>query len=306
MKSVVIILLLALAAMLYLQFSPEEKSDTTYRFKEKNIPELAKEYPPSNATHHGDGLYSAVLEPATNNLALSNRDVVTVSYDGWSVDSKKHFDSSSKHPNLFKYRVDFGGFNQVIQGWKLIIPIMKEGEKRRVWIPNHLGYGDKAGLPHLTETLVFDITIDSVKRSIATPQLNRYTITPNSSSVTIQPAIQSLLIEESDSDQSPSSTDFVKVSLSIWDEQNLTLYQSSEQSQKPLQLSVKDSIEGISIALQSLKVGEKKRFWISPELLYKNNQRPSLFPKGSIIADIKLLKICQDVQVIIDADRIAK
>lgn len=306
MKIVITIFLLALAAMVYLQFSPEEKSSTIYKFEEKSIPEFATEYPPSNATHHGDGLYSAIIEPATNSLALNRHDVVTVSYDGWSIDSKKHFDSSKKHPKLFKYRVDFGGFNQVIKGWKLIIPVMKEGEKRRVWIPNHLGYGDKAALPHLSETLVFDITIDSVKRAVSAPQLNRYSVTPNSTSAKIQPGIKSSTIEESDSTLSPSPTDFVKVSLSIWDKENGTLYQSSEQTQKPIQLSVNDSVKGISLALQSLKVGEKKRFWISPDLLYKNAQAPALFPKGTIVADIKLLEICQDVEILIDPNKTAE
>lgn len=305
MKCVIITLLLAVAAMVYLQFSPEKKKKALYEFVEKSIPESSAEYPPSNATHHGDGLYSAILEPAKNNLALNQQDVVTVSYDGWSLNSKKHFDSSIKHPKPFKYRVNFGGFNQVIEGWKRIIPIMKEGEKRRVWIPNHLAYGEKARLPHLAETLIFDIQIDAVERALKEPQIDRHPLTPSSHALTVHPGIQSIIIEESDSDQSPSPTDLVKVSLSIWDENN-KLYQSTQQTQKPLQLSLKNSVKGISLALQSLKVGEKKRFWIAPNLLYKNNEGPALFPKGTIIADIQLLEICPEVKILIHPTKPAR
>lgn len=275
----------------FLLKTPEKKSKPGYVFEVLPAPANALEYPPVNAVDHGSGLYSQVLEPAINDLPLRGNDIVAMSYDGWSSPSGYYFDSNKKAGDFLRYRVNFGGFMQPIEGWKRIIPMMKEGEKRRVWIPNSLGYGPNASAPHLLETLVFDMKVEEVKREVRPPLFNRFPVEPTSEAITQKSGLISLLITEGDEGTRPKPTDIVRVQLSIWDKDG-TLVRSTEQQQVALQLSLEDTLPVLSEALQLMKVEDTWRFWIKKELGYGASDGPALFPRDGFIADIKLLEIC--------------
>ncbi len=70
-------------------------------------------------------------------------ETVRVHYTGW-LDVKgqpgKKFDSSVDRGQPFVFKV---GVGQVIAGWDESVLSMKVGEKRRVIIPSHLGYGTR-------------------------------------------------------------------------------------------------------------------------------------------------------------------
>lgn len=69
------------------------------------------------------------------------------------------FDSSYRRGQPFEARV-----NQLVKGWQIVLPMMGEGSKWRLWIPSELGYGDRgagAGIPG-GATLVFDVELIKV------------------------------------------------------------------------------------------------------------------------------------------------
>ncbi len=71
----------------------------------------------------------------------------------------KEFDSSYRRGQPFEARV-----NQLVKGWQIVLPMMSEGSKWRLWIPSELGYGDRgagAGIPG-GATLVFDVELIKV------------------------------------------------------------------------------------------------------------------------------------------------
>lgn len=71
----------------------------------------------------------------------------------------KEFDSSYRRGQPFEARV-----NQLVKGWQIVLPMMSEGSKWRLWIPSDLGYGDRgagAGIPG-GATLVFDVELIKV------------------------------------------------------------------------------------------------------------------------------------------------
>lgn len=86
---------------------------------------------------------------------------VTVHYTGW-LDANgqpgQEFDSSIKRGRPFSFYI---GVGHVIQGWDEGVMTMKVGEKRRLYIPSHLGYGAYgAGAsipPHAN--LIFDVEL---------------------------------------------------------------------------------------------------------------------------------------------------
>jgi FKBP-type peptidyl-prolyl cis-trans isomerase FklB len=85
-------------------------------------------------------------------------DSITAHYKG-SLINGKVFDSSYRRGEPATFNV-----GQVINGWKEILPLMKEGDKWQVFIPSNLAYGERGQGATIgpNETLIFDIELIKV------------------------------------------------------------------------------------------------------------------------------------------------
>ncbi|MEE8378907.1 MAG: FKBP-type peptidyl-prolyl cis-trans isomerase [Gammaproteobacteria bacterium] len=85
-------------------------------------------------------------------------DSITAHYKG-SLINGTVFDSSYKRGEPATFNV-----GQVINGWKEILPLMKEGDKWQVFIPSDLAYGERGqgGTIGPNEALIFDIELIKV------------------------------------------------------------------------------------------------------------------------------------------------
>ncbi len=112
--------------------------------------------PPEAAEVRPSGLASVVLEPGSGDTNPTVRDTVTVHYTGWTTDGKC-FDSSvaRDRPATFPLM-------NVVEGWKEGIPLMTVGERRRLWIPADLAYGERPGPGMPAGMLVFDVELLSI------------------------------------------------------------------------------------------------------------------------------------------------
>lgn len=108
---------------------------------------------PASADKTASGIASRVLVKGTGSVHPKATDQVKVHYSGWTTDGKL-FDSSVLRDEAIVFPL-----NQVIPGWTEGVQLMVEGEKRRLWIPAKLAYGDSppAGAP--AGTLVFDVEL---------------------------------------------------------------------------------------------------------------------------------------------------
>lgn len=84
---------------------------------------------------------------------------ITFHYTGVLAVNNQGFDSSVDRGEPITYPL-----NQLIQGWQQGIPGMKEGGKRRLYIPAALAYGDQSpsALIPANSDLVFDIEVIKV------------------------------------------------------------------------------------------------------------------------------------------------
>jgi peptidylprolyl isomerase len=115
--------------------------------------------PPADALVTASGLRSKVLKPGTGKEHPQRTDRVLVHYSGWTRDGDM-FDSSIMRGEPTAFGVD-----EVIPGWTEALMLMVEGEKRRVWIPSNLAYGDKPERPGAPAgPLVFDVELIEIQR----------------------------------------------------------------------------------------------------------------------------------------------
>lgn len=86
--------------------------------------------------------------------------LLIVQYEGFLEDGTK-FDSSYNHGRPFQFVI---GSKKVIQGWDLGLMGMREGGKRNLFIPSHLGYGEREkGLIKPNSNLIFNIEMLEVR-----------------------------------------------------------------------------------------------------------------------------------------------
>ncbi|KAI8099500.1 FK506-binding protein 2B [Halteromyces radiatus] len=89
-------------------------------------------------------------------------DKLSMHYTGALYETGAKFDSSLDRNQPFEFTL---GVGQVIQGWDQGLKNMCVGEKRKLFIPPHLGYGDRGAGSAIPggATLVFDVELLDVK-----------------------------------------------------------------------------------------------------------------------------------------------
>lgn len=122
--------------------------------------ELILEYISANnldALSTSEGLYYIINEEGTGDRPAVT-DEVLVDYEGYLLDGSV-FDSSYDRgqPAMFF-------LNQVILGWQIGIPYLREGGSAKLIIPSELGYGDSSPSSAIPKNsvLVFDVELIEV------------------------------------------------------------------------------------------------------------------------------------------------
>lgn len=103
------------------------------------------------------GVYYKVLRKGNANGSTPNRgSVVTVHYDGKTINGKTFDSSRGGTPPAFRLR-------DLIPGWNIALTKMRPGDRWEVYIPAEQGYGNfsQPGIPG-GSTLVFDIELIGV------------------------------------------------------------------------------------------------------------------------------------------------
>merc|ERR1719373_1218912 len=102
------------------------------------------------------GVSFRVLHPGKKGQAAADGDVLRVRYDGTLAKSGKRFDKGTMNFRL--------GKGKVIRGWDEGLKGMRKGEKRALFVPARLGYGDKGFPPSIPRNadLEFNVQLLSI------------------------------------------------------------------------------------------------------------------------------------------------
>lgn len=290
MKTLITFVIIVAGLIAYLLLAKDPPAPPSYKPAKIPAPEGALEYPPKGAYHHGEGLYSQTVAPAIDDQALRAYDIVEITYSGWTLETGENFDSSKISGQALRRRVDFGGKNKLIQGWMRVVPEMKLGETRRIWIPKELAYGANPDHHLANNTLIFDLTIESVDRYDSVPDISRHPEEPNQETKQLTSGLQYLSIEKPEQGARPKADDNVVVTLTIWNKEGEIVRSTDSSGRGKLQLAIDHAIPAVNEALQLMTVGETARFWV-PQALGYGDKLPLGFPEGDWIMDLSLLSI---------------
>ncbi len=144
----------ALAAFDKLKGAAEEKLAAEKKKSEAELGQLAAGF---NKTE--SGLHYKILQKGAGDKAKKGA-TVKVHYEG-SLPGGKVFDSSFKRKKPIDFQL---GVGQVIPGWDEGIGMLQVGDKARLLIPSHLGYGSAGagGVIPPNATLIFDVELLAV------------------------------------------------------------------------------------------------------------------------------------------------
>ena len=112
---------------------------------------------PTYATISEDGIGYYLLSEPTTGAHPTLADDIKVHYTGWQTDGTM-FDSSvlREQPAIFP-------LGRLIDGWQKAVPLMRVGERARIWIPGNLAYDLRENRPHAPKgMLVFDVELISI------------------------------------------------------------------------------------------------------------------------------------------------
>ncbi|XP_069118396.1 peptidyl-prolyl cis-trans isomerase FKBP2-like [Argopecten irradians] len=102
------------------------------------------------------------IDPEKCKIKSKKGDTLKMHYTG-TLPEGEEFDSSIPRGEPFTFTL---GANQVIKGWEKGLLGMCEGEKRKLVIPSHLGYGERGAPPKIppNSDLVFEVELLSIDR----------------------------------------------------------------------------------------------------------------------------------------------
>jgi peptidylprolyl isomerase len=227
------------------------------------------------------GLRMLVLKAGSGTDHAAPSDRVRVHYTGWTKDGTM-FDSSLPRgePGLFT-------LTQVIPGWAEALELMVVGEKRKLWIPARLAYGEspKAGAP--VGDLTYEVELTEIIHAPKRPE--DVAAVPKTATVTAS-GLAYRVLSAGSGKVHVKTGDRVVANYSGWTTDGL-LFDSSGLRDGPGTFTVSALIQGWKEGLQLMVVGDKVRFWMPANLAYGDHPKNEDAPAGMLVFDIELLQI---------------
>lgn len=240
--------------------------------------------PPPDAKKTASGLATKVLTPGKGTEKPTATDRVKVHYTGWTKDGRM-FDSSIPRgePTVF-------GVGEVIKGWTEALQLMVAGEKRRVWIPAALAYGDQPRMGTPSGDLVFDVELIEILKAAKPPPVPTDVKAPPKDAKKTESGLAYKVLQKGKGKQHPTATSRVTVHYTGWTTDG-KMFDSSVVRGEPATFPLSGVIKGWTEGVQLMVEGEKTRFWIPAEMGYGATPKRPGAPAGMLVFDIELISI---------------
>lgn len=239
---------------------------------------------PADAEKTASGLATKVLTKGTGTAHPKEIDIVKVELSLWSADGQllQSTAQSGAPAEVPLDQMRIGGF---AEGLKLMVV----GEKRRLWIPAKLAFGDNPPPGAPTDGLVVDAELLGIKEGVAPPAAPADVAAAPADAEKTASGLASKVISKGTGTDHPKASDSVTVHYSGWTTDG-KLFDSSVKRGEPTSFPLTGVIKGWTEGVQLMVVGEKRRFWIPADLAYGESPGGGR-PGGLLVFDIELIKI---------------
>jgi FKBP-type peptidyl-prolyl cis-trans isomerase len=234
--------------------------------------------PPPDAQRTASGLATKVLQPGHGGDHPEPQDLVEVHYTGWTPDGKM-FDSSVPDNAVAQFAVE-----GVIPGWQEALQLMVAGEKRRLWIPSNLAYGDKPQGKAPAGPLVFDVELLKVIKKPRPLPAPEDVAAPPPGAPTTPSGLSYKVISKGSGKRHPRPEQSVEVDYTGWDSAG-KMIDSTKLAGHPATFRAGGLGKGWTEALAVMVEGEKARFWMPAKVVGWGGPAPM------VVYDIELRAI---------------
>ncbi|MES2438176.1 MAG: FKBP-type peptidyl-prolyl cis-trans isomerase [Verrucomicrobiota bacterium] len=239
---------------------------------------------PADSEKSASGLCSKVIEKGTGSTHPKDGDTAKLNLSLWSNDGKL-LESTAQQGAPADVALDQLGIGGLAEGIKLMVA----GEKRQLWIPAKLAFGENPPPNVPAGGLVVEAELISIKEGIPAPATPSDVAAAPADAEKTASGLASKILAKGTGSAHPKSTDNVTVHYSGWTTDG-KLFDSSVKRGEPTSFPLDGVIKGWTEGLQLMVEGEKRRFWIPAGLAYGENPGGGR-PGGLLVFDVELIKI---------------
>lgn len=249
--------------------------------------------PPKDAKRSESGLAWKRLKKGKGKERPGKFDILTLSYTGWTPDGRK-FDSSETYGAPLKVPA-----NHLIYGFSEGARMMLPGEKRRLWIPAALGYGEigqaeQASSRQPLGPLVFDVELVSFEK-VPTPPAAPKDVGRVPDDATVMPTgLAWRVLEAGVGEERPKRTSVVEMKFTVWTADGEVVDSSALRTGVDT-VGVNRLVPGWTTVMMLMLEGERRMIWIPEDLAYQG--APGR-PAGMLAVDAELISIRRDLHQI--------
>jgi peptidylprolyl isomerase len=245
--------------------------------------------PPKGAKKTKSGLVTLVLKKGNGKGHPAKFDTVKVNYTGWTPDGRM-FDSSASHGQAMQVPV-----NHLIHGFAEGIRLMVPGERRRLWIPGKLGYGEKGDPEQAPRqplgTLVFDVELVSFDKAPPVPEAPKDVGRIPPDATRSDSGLAWRVLNEGVGTDKPIETSVVEISYTLWTADGEAV-ESSVLRGGTDTVGISRLVPGWTEGMEQMVEGERRIFWIPEDLAYQGDPHR---PEGMLVVDVTLVQIRRDL-----------
>ena len=246
--------------------------------------------PPKSAKRSESGLAWKVLKKGKGKAHPGKFDTATMNYTGWTSDGRM-FDSSARRGQAMVVPL-----NRVIYGFAEGLKMMTAGEKRRLWIPGNLAYGEKTagteappGQP--LGMLVFDVELVSFEKAPVPPKAPKDVGEIPADATRSNSGLAWRVLQDGAGTEHPVPTSVVQIAYTLWTADG-EVVESSVLRGGPDTVGISRLVPGWTEAMQAMVEGERRLLWIPENLAY---QGAPFRPAGMLVVDVTLVQIRRDM-----------
>jgi peptidylprolyl isomerase len=240
---------------------------------------------PNDAERTESGVACIVLRKGTGTEHPAIYDSVKMHQVVWTTDGKMHMNTGNRGG-----AVEFEVTQSVLPGLREAIEAMVEGEKRRCWIPGWLAFGEAGATPATDGkprgTLVYELDLVSLEKAVGLPEAPPDVASVPGDAEKSESGLAWKVLKPPSGDKRPTMASTVALQYTGWTTDGKVF--TATRNNVPRSRAMAQMIPAWSEGILMMAQGEKRRFWVPPELGYRG--QPGR-PKGLVVFDIELLAI---------------